>query len=340
MPTSRPVPNLPPLAFGERPELTFTELHQFGDAMQRSGYGLLDLVVPAAAAGFSAKVASLTLPGVTLVAVSSTTHRVATARSARVSLCFGLAGSGTLSIDRKTAVYHRDAAVLMPDCPVQWQIEMHHTTSDFEVSFERERLQATARAMLGLDEQAPLAGLNLDDLRQVSPQVGVVDGRAALVGLAIQAERYRDQPRVLEASGIDDQCARQAVFLLMPEAFQQGRPLPGFVPAERTAVDRLCDWLRANLHLPITLTDMERFTGLAARSLQVSFRKKHGMSPMGWLREQRLLAARDLLGHARDDDPTAAVEAVAGSCGFCSASLLAKWYTPRFGQTPKQALRR
>lgn len=340
MTKSKALHHLPPLAFGECPDASFTELHQFGDAMQRSGYGVLDFVVPTAASGFAAKVASIGLPGVTLLAVSSTTHRVATARSGRVSLCLGIAGSGRLSTDRSTAVYHRAAAVMMPDCPVQWLIDLNQSTSDLEVSLDRSRLESAARAMLGLDEQAPLPGLNLDTLRQIPPQAGVVDGRATLIGLAIQADRYRHQPRVLQACGIDDQCVRQAVFLLIPEAFQQGRPLPGFAPAERAAIDRLCDWLRANLHTPITLTDMERFTGLSSRSLQLSFGKRHGASPMAWLREQRLLAARDLLAHAGDDDPAAAVALVAKSCGFGSASLLAKWYTPRFGQTPRQTLRR
>lgn len=83
---------------------------------------------------------------------------------------------------------------------MEWRIDTR--ASDFEVSLDRRRLAATARVMLGLGEDAPLAGWNLDDLRPVPAKLGVVDGLATLIGIAIQADRYRSQPRALEASGL------------------------------------------------------------------------------------------------------------------------------------------
>lgn len=102
----------------------------------------------------------------------------------------------------------------------------------------------------------------------------------------------------------------------MPEPFQQTHTIPSAAPATASAIDRLCDWLRANLHSTTTLTDMERFSGLAARTLQVLFLKRFELSPMAWLREQRLEAARTMLEHSHGMDATAAVELVATSCGF------------------------
>lgn len=82
-----------------------------------------------------------------------------------------------------------------------WQIDT--PDSNLEVSLDRQRLIDTARAMLGIEGDDPLPGLDLDRLRPVPTQVGVVDGLATLRALAIRAETYRAIPRVLAVSGID-----------------------------------------------------------------------------------------------------------------------------------------
>jgi AraC-like DNA-binding protein len=326
-----------PLAFGDRAKQRFAGLREFAGMLEESGYRVLDLAAGRGAAPLAVETAFVNLPSVTMLAISSSSHRVITQRGGRVSLCFGVEGSGTLTAGRVTSAYRRAAGVLLPEGPVEWRIDTR--ASDFELSLDRRRLAATARVMLGLGEDAPLAGWNLDDLRPVPAKVGVVDGLATLIGIAIQADRYRSQPRVLEASGLEDQCYRQAVFLLMPEPFQQARTIPSAAPATPSATDRLCDWLRANLHSTTTLTDMERFSGLAARTLQLSFLKRFELSPMAWLREQRLEAARTMLEHSQGMDAAAAVDSVAASCGFGSAANLRKRYRMRFGESTAETLR-
>jgi AraC-like DNA-binding protein len=323
-------PALLPLAFGDHAKASFSGLGEFADVLRQSGYLVLDLAAVGATAPLEVETAFVNLPSVTLLAISSSAHRVMTKRGGRVSLCFGVEGSGTLTSGRAVVPYHRHAGVLMPESPVVWQID--DRASDFEVSLDRKRLAGTARAMLGLDNQAPLPGWNLDDLRSVPARVGVVDGLSSLIGLAIQADRYSTQPGVLAASGLEDQCYRQAVFLLMPEAFLRPLIHPSAIHAERPVIDSLCEWLRANLRLPLTLTDLERFSGLAARTLQVSFRKRFDMTPMAWLREQRLLTARTMLGHTRGLDAKQSVAAVAANCGFDSAADLRRRYRARFGK--------
>jgi AraC-like DNA-binding protein len=337
MNTTREHPGLLPLAFGDSGKTRLTGTSQVAEMLGRSGYRLLDLAAENNRDPLVVEAASVSLASVTLLAVSSLAHRVITARAGRVSLCFGVEGSGTLTIDRSVVTYHRAAGALIPERPVEWRIPT--AASDFEVSFDRTRLTTTARTMLGLDDEAELPGWNIDELRPVPAKVGVVDAFATLLGLAIQADRYHSQPRVLDSSGIEDQCYRQAVFLLLPDAFQRIRGLP---PAgiEGGAVDRLCDWLRANLSSATTLTDMERFSGLAARTLQVSFLKRFECSPMAWLREQRLLAARAMLEHSREQEPATALDAAATSCGFGTAAKLKKRYRARFGESPADTLGR
>lgn len=329
-------PALLPLAFGDRSKQRTTGLREYAGMLEASGYRVLDLAAGHAAGQLAVETAFVNLPTVTLLAVSSSAHRVRTKRGGRVSLCFGVGGSGRLAAGRSAAVYRRAAGVLMPEGPVEWRIDT--CASDFEVSLDRQRLSATAWTMLGLDADAPLPGWNLDDLRPVPAKVGVVDGLSALIGIAIQADRYRSQPRVLEASGLEDQCYRQAVFLLMPDSFQRQKATLTAVTASTPAIDKLCEWLRANLDS--TLTDMERFSGRAARTLQVSFLKRFDLTPMAWLREQRLVAARRMLEHASDNDAAKAVKEAATACGFGTAANLSKRYRARFGESPADTLRR
>lgn len=332
--TSRP--KLLPLAFGERSKQRIAGLREYAGILQASGYRVLDLAAGRGAGHLAAETAFVELPTVTLLAVSSSAHRVITQRGGRVSVCFGVDGSGRLAAGPSTAVYRKASGVLVPEGPVEWRIDT--SVSDFEVSLDRQRLSATARTMLGRGEDEPLPGWNLEDLRPVPARVGVVDGLSTLIGIAIQADRYRSQPRVLEASGLEEQCYRQAVFLLMPEPFQRLQTMSATVTASPSSIDRLCEWLRANLDS--TLTDMERFSGLAARTLQVSFLKRFDLTPMAWLREQRFVAARRMLEHSHDIDVAEAAEQVAKACGFGTAASMRKRYRRRFGESPADTLRR
>lgn len=329
---------LPSLAFGDSGKQRLSSVHEFGDALRRAGYVVHDLDGGGEGGTLAADVACVNMPSVTVVAVSSSAHRVVTERAGRISLCFGGEGRGVLSTGRSSATYHRSAAALTPLGPVQWRID--ECASDVEVSCDCESLASTARSMLGFDAAEPLPALSLEEVRPIALRTGVVDGRATLLHLAVQADRYRGQPRVLSASGIEDQFLRHAVLVLMPEAFQGAVAVPLPRPGEKTAVDRLCEWLRAHLGSPVTLTDMERVSGLSARSLQLSFQKRHAVTPMAWLRELRLLAARDLLIHAAACDAGVTVSAVAEQTGFGSAHVLHRWYRKRFGETPGDTLRR
>lgn len=303
--------------------------------LKASGYDVLDAGLPSGIDGLEVKTAFVAFRSVTLLAVSSSAHHVVTRRADRVSLCFGVDGSGTLQFGRSAAVYRRATGVLVPNCPTTWRIDA--LASDFEVSLDRRRLTTTARAMLGLDDLEPLSNWNLDEFRTVRAKAGVVDGLATLIGIAIQADRYQSECRVLEASGLEDQCYRQAVFLLIPDAFQRPQVLPAATSASQATLDRLCEWLRVNLGA--NLTDMERISGLAARTLQVSFMKRFDLTPMAWLREQRLLAARKMLEHSREKDAATAIDEAAIACGFGSSINLCKRYRSRFGESPRRTLR-
>jgi transcriptional regulator GlxA family with amidase domain len=56
------------------------------------------------------------------------------------------------------------------------------------------------------------------------------------------------------------------------------------------------------------------------------------MSPMGWLREQRLQAARAMLARLPESGKHAGLEFVATACGFGSVRTLKSGFRARFGR--------
>ena len=90
--------------------------------------------------------------------------------------------------------------------------------------------------------------------------------------------------------------------------------------------------MRANLTEPINLTKMERISGLSARLLQYAFRRSFGLTPIEWLRRERLHAARRLILDRRRD---ASITAIALEFGF-SPSQFALYYRALFHERPSE----
>jgi len=95
-------------------------------------------------------------------------------------------------------------------------------------------------------------------------------------------------------------------------------------------------WIDAHLHEPITMGRLCAVAGVGARSLQAAFAAARGVSPMRFVAERRLVAARGRLlriGEARD------VTGVALEVGFSHLGRFATLYRQAFGESPSQTLR-
>ena len=140
------------------------------------------------------------------------------------------------------------------------------------------------------------------------------------------------------ALGIEDLLLRLLAMLLFPELLQgppaaADRPVPR--PREQAFTD-LLEWIRAHLHTPITLTEMERRSAYSRRTLQILFQERCGCSPMQWLKAQRLEAVRQCLLHPRADDT---VTSIARRHGFGDLSSFTMGFRHRYGVLPSGLLR-
>lgn len=97
------------------------------------------------------------------------------------------------------------------------------------------------------------------------------------------------------------------------------------------------EWMIVNAQQPISITDVASATGVAVRSLQSSFQKHAGMSPLSFLRQVRLHRVRAELRAA--DPTTTAVADVATRWGFHHLGRFAGSYASTFGELPSITLR-
>lgn len=105
----------------------------------------------------------------------------------------------------------------------------------------------------------------------------------------------------------------------------------------RVLTDRACGFMVMNLVRPLALDDLVQVTGASSRTLQYAFQSRFGMSPMRWLREQRLRRLHAALQHAGDDE---SVTGLAVGLGFTHLGRLGQLFEQRFGLLPSHLLRR
>jgi AraC-like DNA-binding protein len=102
-------------------------------------------------------------------------------------------------------------------------------------------------------------------------------------------------------------------------------------------VRRAVDEMHADPGRPLTVLELAHIAGVGARSLQLSFQRYVGTSPMGYLRQLRLARAHDDL--RRSDPATDTVSAIAMRNGFPHFGRFAAAYRLRYGVSPRDTLR-
>jgi len=115
----------------------------------------------------------------------------------------------------------------------------------------------------------------------------------------------------------------------------------GAVPrAQAVSASRIAaleSWIDEHLEEPLTIGRLCAVSVVGERSLQKAFHSRRGMSPMRFVAERRLAAARErLTGSAPGRDVTT----VAMELGFGHVGRFAQMYRQAFGETPSATLKR
>ena len=101
-------------------------------------------------------------------------------------------------------------------------------------------------------------------------------------------------------------------------------------------LDELVDYIRANAHDHLTLTDLEKRSHYSARHLQNLFKEKLDCTPMQFVRRQRLASAMERLQMAEFGDT---VTRISRKYGYVFVSNFTNDFKRQFGVTPSAVLR-
>ncbi|MEX1323595.1 MAG: AraC family transcriptional regulator [Synechococcaceae cyanobacterium] len=140
----------------------------------------------------------------------------------------------------------------------------------------------------------------------------------------------------LDALQVDDLIYRVLALLLHPrlDAVLAVNRRGGVAPRERI-LEELLEWIRANLHTPVNLTELERRSGYSRRTLQLAFKQRFGCGPVQWVRRQRLEQARQALLRAQ---PGERVGEIASRFGFAKLTVFSRDFRAHFGLRPSELI--
>ena len=96
------------------------------------------------------------------------------------------------------------------------------------------------------------------------------------------------------------------------------------------------DFMHANMHQPVTLSEVAEATGISVRSLQYGFRRYRNITPLTYLREIRLEAAQAELSSPLN---RLSIRDVALKWGFTHMGHFAARYRAAYGETPSETAR-
>lgn len=103
--------------------------------------------------------------------------------------------------------------------------------------------------------------------------------------------------------------------------------------AVNTHLRRAMQFIHAHLSKPITVAEIAEAAGTTPRSLQLYFRSEFGLSPMRYLRQQRLSLARRLILQAPQDS---ALGDIVFQSGFSHFGRFSAEYRKAFGELPSE----
>jgi AraC-like DNA-binding protein len=312
----------------------FETHHAFADAVSQVCPTLNDCTPLDRGTPFKSKGCCFESDDVTLAAFLSPKVHSEVGCNDSLTLNISLLGHNTSRVNGRNLAWGSGSGALYT--PLGSAIEGEEGGCTLTVNLDPQRLRQTIEVMLLASEQK-VANIDFETPRIMPRSIGRLDLAQALKQIYMVAGQYAAISEGIARMGCDDMIYRHAALMFHPTMF--GAMCADAPPADknrrRRQIDDLCDLLKFRLGDQVSVTDMERLSGMSARTLQSAFMARFGVSPIQWLRQQRLDFARQTLLHANLD--TTVIQ-VALSSGFASPSKFSMYYKQRFGEPPSATL--
>lgn len=196
------------------------------------------------------------------------------------------------------------------------------------VHLNREHVARVAAERLPMEP----GSLRFDHVRRPSEaSVRLWHDTVSLVSRALK----RAEPTPLLWSELTRMTAVAFLELYPPDAV----PLPpALLHPSKARIRAAVEYIHENADIAITSTDVARAAGLRPRSLQDAFQRDLGIPPLAYLRQVRLDLVKAELGQL--DPGIQGVADVASRWGFAHLGRFSAAYLERFGEHPRDTLRR
>lgn len=238
-----------------------------------------------------------------------------------------LEGSARIAVgDSVVAADSRTAALISPTLPLR--LDWSEGCEQLLLKIPRERVEASCSALLGarLDqpvEFCPQFVLDTPQGRSWQHQIGALLSGFQASGEAPPSKWVKAQEETL------------IQHLLLCQRHNYSELLQRRSGAARRNVRLAEEYIQAHLQEPLDLGVIAQAGGSSVRSLCAAFKEQHGLSPMAYVREQRMAQAHaELL----DAAPGTRVTDVALRWGFTHLGRFCTRYRERYGRTPLQTL--
>jgi AraC-like DNA-binding protein len=329
------ITTFPALLFGENDAARQTDYKVFGDGMNQVAPGVNAYDPIGSPRDFSSKFNTLKLPSMQLTGIVMSPTYIDRSRVQSATLMIPLAGDVNCFVEGRTHSYGPGlGSMYLPQNSGQFK-GGGGARNHVSLQFEPQLLEKTARAMLGVPGNAAL------DLKLENPRIAPLTVAGQPFGTVLRhvgalIDLHQCDATVLTQLGVQDMLFRHIAMMLRPEVFLSQAARPPTTTDGTALVAQLCDYMRAHLDAGLTLTKLEAFSGLSARSLQLAFKKQLACSPMQWLTVQKLHAVRAKLLDAQPFETVTSVAVVY----FPNLGDFARYYRRQFGELPSQTIAR
>ncbi|WIB77922.1 helix-turn-helix transcriptional regulator [Curtobacterium sp. MCPF17_002] len=240
---------------------------------------------------------------------------------------------------------------------VQW---IDAGSAAFDVGRDEVRMQAGVPTLFPIEQRFDmeyrdwdqrLVHVDRDLVLDVASEQYLVDGTLAFdrftpptpESIARWRQAVASSVRTLRTDGIQslawNEAQRDVTRALLDMYRFRAEPAPSGWGEHRLArVRAAVEYIHAHAHEPLTVSDIARAADLSVRGLQEAFQRALDRTPMQYLREVRLRRSHDDL--QRSAPGQTSVAEVAARWGFTHMGRFSGEYLHRFGEYPKQTLRR
>ncbi|MGJ4944906.1 helix-turn-helix transcriptional regulator [Bradyrhizobium sp. HKCCYLS1011] len=251
-------------------------------------------------------------------------------RKERVGLVLPSSGTVNARIRNRTIAIDRQCALALsvPDVSsisYSGRGKHGHVTLEFEPAAVQKTLSAIFEgATLRSSELIPRLDL-------ASPAGGMLRALGDAIGAGMHDARLRSE----KSMALLGEAVLRLVFLNFPHRLSN-RAQPHLTDATSRQIMKAVDFMRANMHQPLTLSEVADATGIGVRSLQYGFRRFRNTTPLAYLREIRLEAVQAELASPLNLLP---IKDVALKWGFTHMGHFAARYRAAYGETPSETAR-